>query len=416
VIRMRLTVLCALACAVAVTGCGRQLPPVTRTGASTVTRPASTRPASTAQASTAPLRAPWPERRMLPEAAKLWNASQVLDPTTDVLYALVSTTLASQYGPYVLQAIDLRTGKVRRGESYKVSGLALASGYLWLYGVSGPGGHSVLDEASTGTLATVRSVSMSRVCCWAGVTPGPAGSVWAGWDRTLLRVSVSTGAVLARAALPAGLDLTGLAAGPGGTNMYASAARLRPGGAVVLAYSAAAGRLLARADGAPLTYSAGGADLTAVPGGVWVSFRTGMLGLSGLLTARSLSVISGFPATAATSPAAATSAPASAADSPVTGTGTVDSWPASSSSVYASAASAASGAGGALWVATGSGLVACVNPVTGQVRADEIVRSQQGQPTILLAADSAAHEVIAAITSPGYTGIVAISPPRNCWK
>ncbi len=209
-------------------------------------------------------------------------------------------------------------------------------------------------------------------------------------------MSASTGAVLARTVLPADLDLTDLATGPGGMNLYASAARLsRPGGAVVLEYSAATGRLLAEDGRVPLTWSAGGAGLTAVPGGVWVAFRTGMLGQSGLLGAGSLSVISGFPTVI------------HIADSPVTGSGTVYNWASGSLSTYG---------GGALWVATAGGLVACVNPVTGTVRAQETVTSPPALLVYGLAADPRVWELAAVISTVHYTGVVAIGPPRACWS
>ncbi len=254
-------------------------------------------------------------------------APQVLDPAAGMLYALVPTSVASPSAPYVLEAIDLRTGRVRRGESYRqASALTLASGSLWV-SAAGPGGHLVLDAASQRTLATIRSVPLPgpSTMAWV-VAAGPPGSVWAGADRTLLRVSAGTGAVLARAVLPSGLDLTALAAGPGGQNLYAAAARLpKPYGAVVLEYSAGTGSLLAQSDGATLKWSAGGAWLTAVPGGVWVSFRTGMLGQSGLLSARSLSVAGGFPTNV------------TPADSPATGVGTVYDWAMGSNSAYGGA-------------------------------------------------------------------------------
>ena len=367
----RAAVVCAVACAV---GCAGPAP---------------------APGGAVPSRASWPESGVLREGAALRDASQVLDPAAGVLYALVSASPASGSGPYSLLAIDLRTGRVRRGKSYPVSGLALASGYLWIYGSSGPGGRPVLDEAGPGTLATARSVSVPGVPGVAAVAAGPAGSVWAGSGRTLLRVSVSTGIVLTRAVLPSGLDLTGLAAGPGGMNLYASAARLRGSGAVVLEYSASTGALLAQASRMPLTWSVGGAWLTAVPGGVWASFRTGMLGRSMLLSARTLSVIKGFPAAA------------SAADSPVTGRGTLYSWPMGSAAAYG---------GGALWVATSGGLVACVNPLTGTVRGQEIVTSGPGLVIAALAADPKARKVAAVISDSDYAGVVAISPPRACWN
>jgi hypothetical protein len=350
---------------------------------------------------------PWPERGIVLAEGNdppLSFSGQVLDPAAGVLYALVPATVASPSRPSILQAIDLRTGRVRRGESYQQAyALALASGVLWVSGYSGAGGHPVLVEASPGTLATIRSVSMPgpSTLAWV-VAPGPPGSVWAGAGRTLLRVSASTGTVLARAVLPAGLYLTALAAGPGGENVYAAAGRRpKPYGAVVLQYSAGTGRLLAQSDGATLKWSAGGAWLTAVSGGVWVSFRTGMLGQSGLLSARSLSVVSGFPT--AFSPR----------DSPVTGIGTVYSWAMGSDSAYG---------GGALWVATTGGLLACVNPVTGQVRAQEAVTSGQALDVYAMATDAVARQVVAVTSTTsnttGFTTItlLTITPPRDCWR
>ena len=349
--------------------------------------------------------APWPERGIVLAKGNdppLAFAPQVLDPAAGVLYALVPASVASPSAPYVLEAIDLRTGRARRGESYRRAyGLALASGVLWVSAGSGTGGHPVLDEASPRTLATIGSVRLPgpSTMVWV-VAAGPPGSVWAGTARTLLRVSASTGAVLARAVLPSGLDLTALAAGPEGDHLYAAAARLtKPYGAVVLEHSAGTGRLVAQTGGATLKYSAGGALLTAVPGGVWVSFRTGMLGQSGLLSARSLAVAGGFPASV------------NRADSPATGVGTVYDWAMGSTSAYG---------GGALWVTTEGGLLACVSPVTGQVRAQETLTSRQALAVYAIAADRAAHRVIAVIsTTNNTTGVmtltlVTITPPPGC--
>jgi len=314
--------------------------------------------------------------------APLQDASLVLDPAAHVLYALVPVASGSSY---VLQAIDLRTGRVRRGASYRLSELALAAGYLWVYGQLDAGRPSVLDEVSPRTLATVRSLSVPGNDP-AAPAAGPAGSVWAGAGRTLLRISISTGAVLARATLPSGLALSALAAFPGATTGYAAAARLNPGGAVVLEYAAGTGRRLAQSGGGALKWSANGAWLTAVPGGVWVWFRTGMLGLSGLLSAQSLNVVAGL----STAP--------DAGDSPATGIGTIYDWAMGSSAAYA---------GGVLWVTTNGGLVACVDPATGRVREQEQVTSQP----ILVAPDLAARQIVVV----GATGVVAITPPRDCW-
>jgi hypothetical protein len=95
--------------------------------------------------------------------ARLAFASQVLDPAAGVLYALVPATLASPSAPDVLQAIDLRTGRVRRGESYRAYGLALASGLLWVSGYSGlaQSGGAMLKGSVGGASLTI---TPSRDC------------------------------------------------------------------------------------------------------------------------------------------------------------------------------------------------------------------------------------------------------------
>lgn len=386
---MRLRVVSGLlsvvSCVIAATACGGH---VTGPGS---TRPAGAPPATAASTPirTVALRAPWPERRILPE--NVYIASQVFDPATDVLYALVAKAPVTA-GPYVLQATDLRTGAVRRGESYPLAQLSLVAGYLW---VSGAGTPPVLRQVGLGTLRTVRSVSPPGVswasgASWAsGVAPGPAGSVWVGAYRTLLRISAGRGTVLARTVLPPGLGLSDMAAYPDGAYLYVSAAHVVAGGAqagaVLLEYSARTGQLLAETDRAPISYSIAGAELTALPEGVWVSFRTGMLGRSVLLSERALAtVIAPVP--------------------PRTPDG-VYYWPMFSSSAYG---------GGALWVTTQTGLVACVNPATGLVRATETVTSQSAQPGELMA-DGTTRQVFGFVWNEPYGGLVSISPPRSCW-
>ena len=292
-------------------------------------------------------------------------------------------------GSFVLQATDLRTGAVRRGESYPVTGLSLVAGYLWVSGWPSAGTPPVLRQVGLGTLRTVRSVSPSGVSWTSGVAPGPAGSVWVGAYRTLLRISPGRGTVLVRTVLPPGLALSNLAAYPDGAYLYVSAAHLVAGGAqvgaVLLEYSARTGELLAETDRTPISYSVAGAELTALPGGVWVSFRTGMQGRSVLLSERSLStVLAPLPARTPEG---------------------VYYWPMFSSSVYGR---------GALWVTTQTGLVACMNPATGQVRAAETVTSQSAQLGGLLVADSTARQVLGFVTNDGHSGLVSISPPRSC--
>ncbi len=81
-------------------------------------------------------------------------------------------------------------------------------------------------------------------------------------------------------------------------------------------------------------------------------------------------------------------------------------WPMFSSSVYG---------GGALWVTTLAGLLACVNAATGQVQASETVTSQSAQLGGLLVADGTTRQVFGFVASDGYNGLVSITPPQSCW-
>jgi hypothetical protein len=335
-----------------------------------------------------PSREQWPEHVLWRENAAEMYAEQVLDQATDTLYTLAPAAESGSV-PYILRATSLRTGRVRRGGSYPVNGLAFASGYLWLYGTTGPIKHPVpmLAGVDPRTLATVRSVKLSGVLddqppYWqvAAVTAGPAGSVWVGATGALIRVSARTGTVLGRAVVPAGLELDDLA---DGSYLYAAAQRKQPAfGAVVLEYSAGTGRLLARTGASPLNFSLAGAELTSVPGGVWASFRTGMNGTSVLLSAPSLQL---------------------------------HTWPTIQATLYGwTMGSSASYGGGALWVMTDDGVRACVNPATGRAWAE--VTATPGQPALVLGADKATGQVTAVILGDYSATVVSISPPRTCWR
>jgi outer membrane protein assembly factor BamB len=348
---------------------------------------ATARPAAGTPTSKRPVagqvRAPWPERVVMTENDYLARAAQVLDPAHGLLYALVPRKLPSVSGPWMLRAVRLSSKTSRSGGTYPVSGIALAGGFLWAYGAS-PAGQALISEIDPRTLRTVRSEKIaSGYLGVGGVAAGSAGSVWTGSGRKLLRLSARTGAVLAQATLPAGLVLDQIAVSPGGTVLYASTVRVNAGGCVMFEYSAVTGRLLARAAGPPLAYAVAGAVLTAVPGGVWASFRTGMMGQSVLLSQRGLATI------------------AKASASPQLGP---YEWPMSSSAVYG---------GGTLWVATGSGLVACLNPATGAIRAEQTVTSQTAQLWDLLAVDHA-QRLVYGLT-PGSQALVALTPPPRCW-
>jgi streptogramin lyase len=317
----------------------------------------------------------------------------VVAPAAGTAYALVAKTNTPMQGPWVLRRTDLRSGAVRRGPTFPVGGLTMASGYLWIYGPPGAAPQPVISQVNPVTLARVRSIPLAPVPASSDGQPltvaaGPGDSVWIGSDQTLLRVSASTGVGLTRVRLPPGLAVSDISMDPAGRNLYASAAHVVSGGIEgnqVLEYDARSGRRLATAASGLITYSVAGAALTAVPGGVWASFRTGMLGLTIHLRQQDLAQI------APPEPGITWQ--------PATG---VFHWPMDATTLYG---------GGALWLANQAGIVACLDPRTGEIRASEHVRQSQ-LIYQLLAVNPELHAIYALNTSE----LLQITPPRRCWS
>ncbi len=363
---------------------------------------ASAAPAQPACASAGPLApvssvrgsgpAPWPQRLVVRQSPAELISGQVIDPTTGVVYALISRTHTPMRGPYVLECTELRTGSVRNGPVFLVGSLTTVSGYLWVYGEPRPDAQPVISQASPATLARIRSVPLPQVPAGFGgavFTTGPGSSVWIGSYRTLLRVDVSTGAVVTRVMLPPGLAVSDISVDPAHTTLYVSAARIvRYGveGLVMLEYGAWSGHRLAEASSGVLRYSAAGAGLTAVPGGVWASFRTGMQGLTIHLARAGLRMI------APPGPGIARTRPSG-----------VFHWVMYEATAYG---------GGALWLANQAGIVACLDPRTGKARASERRGQSTNQLIYQLQAIDPATRAIYALN---LRGLLRITPPRRCW-
>jgi hypothetical protein len=282
--------------------------------------------------------------------------------------------------------VSLVTGAVQEGPTFPVGSLAMASGHLWVYGAPGTGTPPVITEINPLTLRRVRPISVPSGSVT--VTAGPAGSVWIGSNRTLLRLSASTGATLTRVALPSGLAADDVSVNPGHATLYASAAHVVRGGMsglVMLEYDARTGRKLAAANGGLISDSVMGATLIAVPGGTWASFRTGMLGLTIHLGAKGLRAIAPPGPGIGLTPANG-----------------VFHWPMYETTAYG---------GGALWVANQIGIVACLDARTGKVRASE--RVPESHLIYSIDAIDSTTRVIYALDA---GGLLRITPPRECWN
>jgi outer membrane protein assembly factor BamB len=303
----------------------------------------------------------------LSDVEDLSSVSEILDPASGTLYTLQPRDPQALDGQWVLQATRVRGDKVMASRVVSASvGLAdMYGGYLWAYDQNSHGGYLELNPV---TLATIRTFQAPG-----GIADGGAGSVWIDAAHALLRISARTGAVLGQIALPRGFSQVEVSVSPGGALVYASGAG-NGGGGTVREYSAADGRLLATTTE---DWSVTSPDLVAMPGSLWIFGRTGMMGESALLSQRNLAVL--------------------AQEKPESFTGPY-LWGPWADAVYAD---------GTLWWIDSSGLLACVDPATGRVRASVTFAPRQLLYQLLAVAGGRVYGVTE-------NGVVAITPPARC--
>jgi hypothetical protein len=306
-----------------------------------------------------------------------------VSPRARAAYEMVVGS-ATRRGPFQLRRIGLAGQPTARGSHFPVSDIRVAAGYVWVSGavlLPGSSFRLVLYQVDPATLRVLRSWRLtgqrSTGLQVVPVAQGPAGTVWIGFEQTLWRLNTRTGAVVRRARLRSGLSVSDVAVDPARKHLYVAAAP-RLGGAVLREYSAGNGRLLASASGAPLRFSAAGAALTAVPHGVWASYRTGMAGQTILLRQRGLRIAT------------------------LAGGRGLFNWFMLGRTGYG---------GGALWLAVNSGAVGCIAPASGRVRARTRLRAMVGGG-YLLGVSAARREVYAL----GQSAVVAITAPSRCWR
>ena len=138
-----------------------------------------------------------------------------------------------------------------------------------------------------------------------------------------------------------------------------------------------------------MTESVAGGILTALPDGVATSFRTGMDGETVLLAALGLTPIV---------PPGSGSASSGIDEPPAD----VFSWPMDASTLYAS---------GSLFIENERGVLACVDPATGVVRASEQDLRDGGEILELLGVENRSHRLLASTMG---DEILAITTPGAC--
>jgi hypothetical protein len=344
---------------------------------------------------------PWPSMVLVKRAGV-----QVLDPATRTAYGLVSESRDSE-GPDQLLAFPLGGGAVRQGPTFGLAGgysdtLTLAEGSLWVGSSAGKGDGRLgpqLCQVDPRTLHLVRQLRLPapRPGDAAGlpalVSAGPRGTVWVGYGSTLVHVEIRDGTVLATESVPSGA-IVSLATDPARRTLYVSVSYPTIDGqkvdAAIEERAAGSGQVLATTSASsPVTESVAGGILTALPDGVATSFRTGMDGETELLGALGLTPII---------PPGSGSASRGIDEPP----GDVFSWPMAASTLYGS---------GSLFIENEWGVLACVDPATGAVRASEQDREDNGQILELLGTENRSHQLLASTMG---DEILAITTPNSC--
>lgn len=337
--------------------------------------------AITVSASAAPVagQARWPSRTVLVEPARLGIVSQVVDPASATDFALATKDIGVSWR---LRRTVLASGHVKLGPTFGVDSIGLGGGSVWVYGGQAAAGGALrfkLYQVNRATLAVIRSRTLSVARNAAGImalSPDGNSDVAVGFLRSVLIVSARSGAIVGRITIGRGLFVTDVSVA--GRYLYVAASDPN-GGAVVIEYNAATLRRLASNDRRPLLFSVGGGVLTAAPGGVWVSFRTGMLGQTVLLRQRGLGLVS-LPGSGQR--------------------GNLFAWVMMASTEFA---------GTSVFLAREDGQIGCMNPGTGGIRARASVPGLTSTGQLVGAAKGG--RVLYGFS---LRGVIAISPPAAC--
>lgn len=335
--------------------------------------------AGPAAAGAVPAGTSWPSHVVLAEPTRLGIGDQVIDQATGADFALASTNAGATAR---LRRTVLSSGRVKLGPAFPVSSIGLGGGYAWVYGAQGLAHGALrfrLYQVSTSTLKVIRSRTLASASNTAGFMALSAdgnGDIAVGFLRSVVIVNARSGAIAGRITIRRGLVVSDVSVW--GRYLYV-AANGPDGGSVVFEYNARTLRLLASNARRPLLFSVGGAVLTSAPGGVWVSFRTGMLGLTVLLRQRGLGFVS-LPGSGARNDLFA--------------------WVMTATTEFA---------GASVFLAKEGGQVGCVNPGTGHIRARGSVPGLSSTGELIGAARDG--RVLYGVSP---RGVIAISPPVAC--
>ncbi len=323
---------------------------------------------------------PWPAHWLVAAPTGWIVTAAVASPAGSAIDLIVAP--ASGRAPGRLERIALPSGRVEAARAV-AAGATLAPLASQVAVLDYTGLHPWLRALAPRTLRPGRPVGLRNAAGveWpAEVTSAASGAAWIGDGRTVRLVDLATGRTARRLRVPPGWAIGALAAAPAPRRLYTSVTDAR-GVNRVLALDPAPGRVEATSARLPALSAAA---LLPVATGVWVSYRTGMLGLTQLLRASRLQ------------PAACPRMPATwPVPAPCRSVGMGD-WP--------------SVTGRTLWLAGAFGL-SCNDPRTGAVRGGETLAGRSplaGQVSRVVAQRGGLAYVETA------AGIVALRPPSAC--
>jgi hypothetical protein len=256
---------------------------------STSTVPTTTVPTTTVPTTTVPPGTPWAARTI---ASVPFTSVQPVLPAGSGAAYLLGQSNTVQSAPEQLTAVNLSDGAVKVGP--KVDGgsfLLTYSGLLYVVSPAGfdtkdaPQGPWYLRPVGLGSMTLGRAVSLGELGPNYGAYPtaasfqpsgAEAGDLWAYANGRLELLDPSTGTVLESVTLPASQGDDVVEAEPDGSYVDVAVLTSNPSVAgEVLEFDTTTGDLVATHSG---IYAIGTPALAGVPGGVWASFRGGMLG------------------------------------------------------------------------------------------------------------------------------------------
>lgn len=312
----------------------------------------------------------WPTR-LVPLGGPLRQIVMAGGSLYGVLSPRADTNPAQGSGLTVVR-YDVNTGRLAKGPTLDgIDDMTVAAGSLWAVSASLPEAPAHLYRIDPASLSVEHIWTLTASSAFPGATTGtevsavPGGTVWVAAGKSLYGIDPATDRVVTERVFSG--DITSLSSSPRARHVYLSLQSTTVSLTVVEVDPATAAPILERS----FPDAVAGGTVTAAPGGAWLTYRTGMLGVGVRLDANTLH----------------TSAPASGSDGSA-----YDRTMGISISISDQVA----------WITSATSL-SCADPTTSTVRATT---------NMVLASPVAAGRTLYATTP---TGLAILRPPQSCF-